>query len=379
MVRRHVFRWSFVYAEWSMAAAYDAARYKLTQQYEYKPATSLEGQRRLAAGECQFAASDSALLPEHSAAMPNAWFVPSLAQAIAVVFRLPNVQPGFVLNIPRAVLADIFLGRIRQWSALAPWNDGLASAPGNITLVVRSDKCAASQLFTSALSSFSTEWKAKVGTSTRPQWPLSKVNRQAMVTVEGDDGVVKRVLQTPYSLGYASQAYLSRLGITAGIARISNAAGDAAAAASNSATTGRFVEPSESSVTAAMNAGAAALDEMGGSDTSVFALSIVDPPPAAADAYPIAGFTYIAFDAGRLDCVALRAVVYLIYWAWTNPEATIIAQKLTFYPLSQRVVESLIKAVKALQCATAAGGTGTLDMILGDEVTVIVGAGAGFP
>ena len=334
--------------------------------YEYEPATSLEGQRRLAAGECQFAASDSALLPEHSAAMPNAWFVPSLAQAIAVVFHLPNVQPGFVLNIPRAVLADIFLGRIRQWSALAPWNDGLASAPGNITLVVHSDSSATSQLFTAALSSFSAGTNGTVvdtGTgSAGPSWP------KGVLYGTGDQGAALKIFEIPYSLGYVAHSYLSKLGISrsSGIARISN-------------TAGRFVEPSESSVTAAMNAGAARLDEMRDSGTSVFALSIVDPPPAAADAYPIAGFTYIAFDAGRLDCVALRAVVYLLYWAWTNPEATIIAQKLTFYPLSQKVVDSLIRAVKLLQCATVAGGTGTLDMILGDEVTVIVGAGAGFP
>jgi hypothetical protein len=113
-----------------------------------------------------------------------------------------------------------------------------------------------------------------------------------------------------------------------------------------------------------MNAGAAALDEMGGSDTSVFALSIVDPPPAAADAYPIAGFTYIAFDAGRLDCVALHDVVYLIYWAWTAPQAIEIARRHGVVPISPALTGALITAMKHSSHLQCKGGVDTLSRIL---------------
>jgi phosphate transport system substrate-binding protein len=106
--------------------------------------------------------------------MPGAWVVPTLAGAIAVGFNVPGIHTGD-LRIPREVLAEIFLGKLRRWSELAEFNPQLPQLElmtQNISLVVRSDSSGSTEAFTEALSSFSAEFKARVGKSALPNWPV---------------------------------------------------------------------------------------------------------------------------------------------------------------------------------------------------------------
>ena len=69
----------------------------------------------LANRSIQFAGTDTTLSPEQRAQMPDAWLLPSLAQAVVIGYNLPGFT-DLELQIPREALAAVFLGRIRMWS-----------------------------------------------------------------------------------------------------------------------------------------------------------------------------------------------------------------------------------------------------------------------
>jgi ABC-type phosphate transport system substrate-binding protein len=273
--------------------------------------------------------------------MPNAWLLPVMAGAVSIAFNLPNSTcPNSAcatlmeLMIPREALANIFLGRIRQWSELAHWNPALASVQQSIELVVRSDGNGISETLSRALSSFSPEWNSKVGTSFNPRWPWSR-----FVATSGQAMVIK-ILATPFSLGYISQMAAITFGLP--VARISNALGV-------------FIAPTLSGVRSAMDAFTDELDELRAKGETVFFQSIVDPQSRqnSSYAYPIAMFTYWAFDPAQLNCEVLYDVLYLIYWAWTNPEAAQTAIEMGSSPISTKASSSLVAAVRRLECAEA--------------------------
>jgi ABC-type phosphate transport system substrate-binding protein len=301
---------------------------KTTNTFSYDPVGSTEGQRRLANGLCSFAGTDSTLNTDEKAAMPDAWVVPSLATAIGVGFNLPNLLVGNELRISREQLANIFLGRIRKWSELANENPSLANVQQSIIVVVRADASAVSAELTKALSAFSTEWKDKVGSSSKPRWPRFDLADQ------GDTGVALKIRTTPYSLGYVGLASAETFQVSTAL--IANDAGV-------------YVAPSLDGVEAAMEAFAATVAEMVKPGEKVFALSIVDPKNSPA-AYPISMFTYFAFDAARLDCGQLHAVLYLIYWGWTDPQAAEIARKHHFAPTGSAVRDHFLQVLGSLGC-----------------------------
>jgi ABC-type phosphate transport system substrate-binding protein len=201
------------------------------------------------------------------------------------------------LRIPREVLADIFLGRIRQWSALAPWNPPLAGVDRNITLIVRSESSGTTDAFTGALSSFSPAWKALVGRSSLPEWPQPE--GMNVIKAEGNAGVALQLKLNRYSIGYLSQVDAELYGVTS--ASIQNKAGE-------------FIAPSLQAVQSAMDTFETELSVLGGSGSKSFFLSIADPPDTSAKSYPIAMLSYFVFDVAKLACDQLRDILFLIYW-----------------------------------------------------------------
>ena len=298
-------------------------REKVTFSYDGTGPES--GNLCLSNGTCAFVVSDSAPSDELRARMPSLWHLPVLAGAVAIVFNLPDLV-DLELRIPRDTLAAIFLGRIRRWSELARWNPKLEGVNESIALVVRSDESATTEALTSALSSFSSEWKGKVGTSSRPKWPGFAIR------TEGDGGVALQLLRLPYSLGYMPLTNTFKVST----AFIENDAG-------------QFVAPSANGVQAAMDDAVGKGFEEMGSRTKVLFLSIVDRKNTS-DAYPIARLSYMAFEARALDCLTLEFVVYLLYWAWTDRRAAEIALQLSFAPISSGIRHSLLSLLQTLSC-----------------------------
>ena len=82
------------------------------------------------------------------------------------VTNLDAVKPG-ELKLTGAVLADIFLGKIKNWNdkAITDLNPGF-KLDGPITVVRRSDGSGTTFVFVDHLSKASPEWKSKVGVGT---------------------------------------------------------------------------------------------------------------------------------------------------------------------------------------------------------------------
>ena len=339
-----------VYDKWMLAIRSSSATRSGQQvEYTYEATGSGTGKQRLLSGTVDFAGSDSKLSTEQESECPGCWFVPSLAGAVTVGYNVPGLNA--VLRIPREVLASIFRGDVRLWSELSEWNPALAGMKERIRLCVRADKSGTTEVFTSALSSFSSAFGEKPGISSLPEWPVSD-SRSA-----GTAALARSILISDYSLGYLSLADARQWGVLT--AMISNAEGE-------------FVAPTVASVQAAMDAvrGRRRRRQEGGSSQLMYQ-SIIDPHNER-EAYPIASFTYFAFDAGRLvDCDRLYDVVYLVLWALTDANAQKIAEAKHFAPLSSGMRGWVLSELRQLTC----GGRS----VLAQMYPVVSGAGASFP
>jgi phosphate transport system substrate-binding protein len=334
-----------------MAVSADAAKYGGDAKFSYQPSSAREGQYYLETGRSHFIGTDRNLLAEVRARMPGAWLLPVMAQAVVVGFHLPDslTISDLGLRIPREALAHIFLGRIVRWSELAQWNNvsinpQLASVHENISVVVRSDAAGVSEAFTSALSSFSAEWKTKVGTNSKPDWP------RADFCVDGDAGVAKNIELHPFSLGFVSQAYAKLYGVKQAV--LSNRAGE-------------YVRPTREAVQAAMEEFAPSLFETAARKN--FNFSIIDP--IRNNSYPISMVAYFAFDEDKLrvSCNVLYDVLYLIHWAWTAYEAAEIAERASLSTIPVFVYQTM---VADLRRRIFCNGKSTMQRVLEEKAPV---------
>jgi len=120
------------------------------------------------------------------------------------VVNIDGIAPG-QLKLTGAVLADIYLGKIKSWGdkAITDLNPGLKLPNEPITVVRRSDGSGTTFNFTDYLSKVNDEWKTKVGSSTAVAWPEG-------VGGKGNEGVAAYVQRIKGSIGYVEYAYAKR-------------------------------------------------------------------------------------------------------------------------------------------------------------------------
>ncbi len=119
-----------------------------------------------------FGASDAPLTPNQETACNNCSTIPWAFSATSVSYRgtgLPND-----LHITGPVLAQIYLGQIKNWSdpALQKLNPKVTLPDKPITPIFRSDASGTSFNFTQYLSTQSGTFAAKVGVGTQPSFPV---------------------------------------------------------------------------------------------------------------------------------------------------------------------------------------------------------------
>jgi phosphate transport system substrate-binding protein len=116
-----------------------------------------------------------------------------------VTYNLPgNPQ----LKLSRAVLTDVFLGKITKWNdkAIAALNPGVVLPSLPVTIVHRSDGSGTTSIFTDYLAKISPEWKEKVGAGKEVNWPVG-------LGAKGNPGVAGQVKNVPGSIGYVELIY----------------------------------------------------------------------------------------------------------------------------------------------------------------------------
>lgn len=280
----------------------DYANTKGGSQVNYQSVGSGAGVRQFVAGSVDFGATDEPIKDSEAAKVSRGVVqIPMVGGSIAVAYN----KPGCELKLTQKQLVDIFLGNITDWKELK-------CAAGPISVAHRSDGSGTTFAFTNSLSTFSPEWKSKVGEGKSVQWPVG-------VGGKGNEGVAGVIQQTPGSIGYLNQSYVR------GVIK--------AAAVQNKAR--QFVKPTAVS-------GAAGLDNI-----KLDAMNAgEDPNPAGAKSYPIVTLTWIlAYKTGNED--KTQAIQKALNYA-LSPAAQKLADDLGYVPLEGNILAKAKAAVKQI-------------------------------
>lgn len=279
----------------------------------YAAVGSGTGIAQISARSVDFGASDAPLTSAQAAGCNGCKQIPWALSATGVAFNLPGVRR---LKLSGPVLANIYLGKITNWSspAIAKLNKGVKLPNLAITPVFRSDGSGDTYAFTDYLSRVSSAWRREVGFATT-------VSFKAGVGGKGNAGITAVVSATSGALGYISASYIIAHGLNA--AAVQNAAG-------------KYEYPNLKNI---VNAAASVKSVPANNE-----IHIVNPPKKYKIAYPISTFTYCIVPNGAPQ---KQALAQWIYYAMTGGQA--FGAGLDFAPIPKVVFNAGVTSVRELQ------------------------------
>ena len=294
-----------IYAKWA-----DAYRKETGTGLNYQSIGSGGGIKQITAKTVDFGASDMPLKPADLEKDGLVQF-PTVIGGDVPVVNLKGIGPGR-LRLSGEALAGIFLGKVTKWNdpAIASLNPGVPLPGSAISVVHRSDGSGTTFIWTNYLSKVSPEWKSRVGEGTSVNWPVG-------VGGKGNEGVASYVQRIQGAIGYVEYAYVLQNKMA--YAKVRNR-------------DGRFVDPSAKGFQAA----AAGADW--GAAPGMY-LILTDAP--GADAWPIAGATFILMHKVQEKPAIAREVLRFFDWAYAKGGR--MAESLDYVPLPDKVVK-LIEA-----------------------------------
>jgi phosphate transport system substrate-binding protein len=272
----------------------------------YNAIGSTGGVSAITQKQVDFGASD-APLTQFNPTCTTCVQIPWALAATAVIYNLGGAN--LHLNMTGSVLAQIYLGKITNWSAkpIAKLNPRASLPNKQITVVHRSDGSGTTYNFTDYLSHVSSAWRSGPGTGTSVGWwPGSEGEPKSA-------GVAQAVRTTNGAIGYTDVYYAVHNKL--GFMKMQNRAK-------------KFVLPKAKGILAA-----AALDTHPAKDGS---LSIVDPPANKkyANAYPISTYTYV--DVQKSSGGNAANIKKVLNWAITKGQS--YGPPLIFEPISKSIV-----------------------------------------
>lgn len=300
-----------IYSKWfsEYAAAHPGV------EINYQSIGSGGGIRQVTAGLVDFGASDMPMTDEAlGASKIKLIHIPTVIGAVVPVFNVPGVSE---VKFSGEVLADIYLGKISNWSDahIAKDNPGAKLPDQKIIVVHRSDGSGTSYIFTDYLGKVSQEWANGPGKGASPSWPVG-------VGGKGNEGVAGLVRQLPGAIGYVELIYALQNKIAFG--DVKNAAGS-------------WTKASIEGVTEA----AASVKQM----PADYRFSITNAP--GKNAYPISSFTYMLIPIKSADAAKGKVIKDMMSWIVKSGEGEVSA--LSYAPLPQNVAEKVLKTVYSLQ------------------------------
>lgn len=285
----------------------------------YDVVGSGEGEKRFLANAVDFGASDAALRDEQLAKVkPGAQLVPVTAGMVVLAYNLPGL--GGELRLSRAILADIFAGRIATWDdpRIRADNPGLALPRRSIAMVVRQDGSGTTYAFSAHLSAVSPSWRDHgPGIGTLLSWPGNTMRAR------GNEGVAGRIKVSEGSIGYVEYHFAKRLGLP--MAHLQNRAG-------------RFVAPSENSGQVALARNAKEMPP---------SLRLFMPDPEGEDAFPIVSFSWLLLYDRYPDPEKATALKKFVSWGLT--EGQTYSRDLGYIPLPGEVASLSLAALARIQ------------------------------
>lgn len=294
-----------IYNKW--ATAYKASS---GVGLNYQSIGSGGGIAQIKAKTVTFGATDMPLSGKDLDASGLAQF-PTVVGGVVPIVNVGGVKAG-QLTLDGATLANIFLGKVSNWSdpAIKALNPGVSLPNQSIVVVHRSDGSGTTFAFANYLSKVSPTWDDKVGAATSIEWPVG-------IGAKGNEGVASNVAQTSGSIGYVELAYAKQnnLSYTGMINK-----------------SGAKVQPNLKSFAAA----AASADW-----ASVPGFGVVLSNEPGADSWPIASATFILVYKQPVDPKATGDALKFFSWAYKNGDK--MAQDLDYVPLPDNVTQ-LIEA-----------------------------------
>lgn len=242
-------------------------------------------------GAAQIGASDSYMSDADIKRHPLIINVPMAISAQTVNYNVPGLNAAN-LKLDGPTLAGIYTGAIRTWDdkAIAALNPGVALPHNEIIPVRRAEDSGDTFIFTQFLTFSTPSWENRYGYGGKIDWPVAPNELQAI----GNSGMVDRIRQTPYSVGYVGVSFHGA---------IADAGLGTAALKSYS---GEFLLPTPESIEAA----AASLGPRTPPDER---LTLVDAP--GANAYPLVNYEYAIVSVRQPNPAVAAALRKFLLWA----------------------------------------------------------------
>jgi len=298
-----------IYAKWAEAYKKDTG-----VGMNYQSIGSGGGIAQIKAKTVDFGASDMPLKAEDLQQSGLMQF-PAIIGGVVPVVNLEGIAPG-QLKFTGAVLADIYLGKVKAWNdkAIADLNPGVKLPADPITVVRRSDGSGTTFIWTDYLSKVSPEWKTKVGAGTAVAWPEG-------VGGKGNEGVAAYVQRIKGSIGYVEYAYAKK---------------NKMSHASVQNRDGVFVQPDDS----AFQAAAAGADWKG---TPGMGVILTDQPGKST--WPVSGASFILLHTKQDR--PQNAVEVMKFFDWSFKNGAKMAEELDYVPLPDAVTRQIADAWKS--------------------------------
>jgi phosphate transport system substrate-binding protein len=271
-----------IYSRW--AQEYD--KLNPNRQMRYLAMGTSEGIKQISHGAGDFSAGE-AQLTDQERKEGSLIELPALLIAIVPIYNLPGLHQE--LRLSGEVLAAIFLGDVKTWNApqITKLNAEIALPSLPIRVVNRPRGKGSNYVFTDFLSRASSKFRAQVGITASPKWP---VGEQA----ERSSDMVEKVRSTPGSIGFVEYQYAVKGSVSQAL--VLNAGG-------------RFAKASSESIDAACEATEAPR-------WNNFSASLANAP--GANSFPITSFTWVYLRTGSSDSVRTAALVDFLNWIYTD-------------------------------------------------------------
>lgn len=226
---------------------------------------------------------------------------PAVIGSIVVAFNVDKIADE-TLKLSNEVVADIFAGKITNWSdaAIAADNKEINLPNQKIIVVHRSDGSGTTYNFTYYLSASSKSFKENFGVGKAVDWRVG-------IGGKGNEGVANLVKQTPYSIGYIENAYKEKNNLSAAILKTAS---------------GKWVKATED------NFKAAAKYANWTKEDNFYAMLSLQPGDTS---YPIVAATFILLPIEKADMN--KKIISFYDYAFKSGDES--AKKLGYIPLPE--------------------------------------------
>jgi phosphate transport system substrate-binding protein len=300
-----------LYARW----AQEFNKRSPNEQFKYLPTGTKEGITNISHGSGDFGAGEVPLTSgERSEGKLTE--VPVALIGIVPVYNVTGVATG--LHFSGDVLAEIFLGEIKNWNAaaIARLNPDVTLPNAPIHVVYRPSGKGSNYIFTDFLSKTSAKFRTRVGTTASPKWPVGE-------SAERSSDMADKVRQHPGAIGYVELVYAVKSGLTQ--AAVLNPAG-------------KFVRATSASITSACQ-------QVEEPRWEKLTASLTNAP--GEDSFPISSFTWAYLRSSSSEVSRSRAVAD--FFNWTLGDGQQFAQEEGYPPLPAELLVNVREKVKGIR------------------------------